>query len=482
MPGSRLLVRYDDVGEDLLHERVCLWPVTFEEWITESPDGDQMPERLTGADIAEFVVLAPGGWVPRHVASPRYRFRQDVGPRELRAKVIEARHLARQALPAGEAALPAPLFAQQWDGNVLALEDFWRLGGTPARRGRGKAAPTDMAMLGPPDDDVGGRAGTDTPPARDEPAAEEAPAIVEDEQDYCWVVGEPNDSFPLGTEFTTAKIRAEKNACRLGDRLLLGLSSTPASGRTAKGAVVLYRIGVDEVPGFGTRRWNEISALMPKAGAAGPLQQPPLSAPAEAPADGDLDDARTLAVQYDEQGERFRSWKEAVAKMHESFYEDWPVEGPRTMLWMAKNIERTGGSPMQWYHKYLAENRIAASDRLAYELQAMCRLLEHAGCYDQLNLASLAAFEVLARRMQLLLDAASRGPGEGRFEDEELWSGHQQRTAGIAPALTAHVATRTKEKAEIEKQRQKAQEVRAAAASPKAKAGAKKGAGGAADG
>eukprot|EP00959_Pyramimonas_sp_CCMP1952_P136595 2858663-Pyramimonas_sp.AAC.1 len=64
--------------------------------------------------------------------------------------------------------------------------------------------------------------------------------------------------------------------------------------------------------------------------------------------------------------------------MHESFYEDWPVEGPRTMLWMAKNIERTGGSPMQWYHKYLVENRIAASDRLAYELQAMCRLLEHA--------------------------------------------------------------------------------------------------------
>ena len=27
--------------------------------------------------------------------------------------------------------------------------------------------------------------------------------------------------------------------------------------------------------------------------------------------------------------------------MSENFYEDWPVEGPRTMLWMAKNIERT---------------------------------------------------------------------------------------------------------------------------------------------
>ncbi|CAK0814691.1 unnamed protein product, partial [Prorocentrum cordatum] len=451
MPGSRILVRYVDAGEDLLHERVCLWPVSFEEWITESPDGDQMPERLSGPDVEEFIVLAPGGGVPRHVASPRYRFRREIGARELRVKVIEARHLARQALAAGEAPLPAPLHTQQWDGSVLALEDFWRLGGAPARRGRGKAPPI---VLDAPDDEDDDKGGTQTPPPREEAVAAEATATVEDEKDYRWVVGEPNSSFPLGTEFTVATILAERDACRLGDRMLVSVAATPASGRTAEGVVVLYRLHVDDVPGFGARRWKDIAALMPRDGSAAP--EPPLPAPVDAPPELDLDDARTLSVQYDEQGERFRSWKEAVAKMHESFYEDWPVEGPRTMLWMAKNIERTGGSPMQWYHKYLVENRIAASDRLAYELQAMCRLLEHAGCYDQLNLASLAAFEVLARRMQLLLDAASRGPGEGRFEDEELWSGHSQRTAGIAPALTAHVATRTKEKAEIEKQRQKA--------------------------
>ncbi|CAK0863715.1 unnamed protein product [Prorocentrum cordatum] len=145
--------------------------------------------------------------------------------------------------------------------------------------------------------------------------------------------------------------------------------------------------------------------------------------------------------------------------MHGSIYEDRPVEEPRAMLWMAKNIERTGGSPMQWYHKYLTENRIA-----------LCRLLEHAGCGDQLNFASLAAFEVLARRAQRLLDAASRGPVEGRFEGEELRSGHrQQRTAGIAPAPKAHVTNRTKGNADIEKQRQRAREVRAAAANPGAK-------------
>ena len=47
-----------------------------------------------------------------------------------------------------------------------------------------------------------------------------------------------------------------------------------------------------------------------------------------------------------------------------------------------------------------------------------------------------------------------------------MWSGQQQKAEGIAPVLTAHVASRLKEKAEIEKQRQKAAEVRGLAENP----------------
>ncbi len=76
----------------------------------------------------------------------------------------------------------------------------------------------------------------------------------------------------------------------------------------------------------------------------------------------------------------------------------------------------------------------------------------------------------------MLLDANVKDPGEARFEDEELWSGELQKTAGISPALVAHVAAKTKEKAEIEKQRAKAKEVRKGLpAAPKA--GAKGGPG-----
>ena len=136
------------------------------------------------------------------------------------------------------------------------------------------------------------------------------------------------------------------------------------------------------------------------------------------------------------------------------------------MLWLMKHIDRSGGSPTQWYHRFLSEARISPTDRNAHEIQVLARMLEYGVCYHQLNLPSLCCFEVLARRWQLLLDANSRDPGEARFEDEELWAGFSQRAFGIAPQLTAHAAAKTKEKAEVEKQRHKAKELRVLAKAP----------------
>ncbi|CAK0789391.1 unnamed protein product [Prorocentrum cordatum] len=140
--GSRIFVRYADAGGDLPHERVCLWPLTEVEWITESPGGEQVAEELVDGDIEEFVVLAPGGVVPAHVTSPRYRFREEVGPRALRLKMMEAKQVARAATRPGDSVVEATPFAQLWGGQVAALEDLWRGGGVvpPPRRVRTQAA------------------------------------------------------------------------------------------------------------------------------------------------------------------------------------------------------------------------------------------------------------------------------------------------------------------------------------------------------
>eukprot|EP00959_Pyramimonas_sp_CCMP1952_P323683 6774488-Pyramimonas_sp.AAC.1 len=129
-----------------------------------------MPEELIGGDIEEFIVLSPGGLVPGHVHSPRYRFREEVGPRALRMKITEAKLLAEATARPSDGAITAAPFAQLWDGQVVALDDLWKGGGMvpPPRRLRG-----EQDQLG------GGDAeevlGTATPPPDDREAGGAVP-------------------------------------------------------------------------------------------------------------------------------------------------------------------------------------------------------------------------------------------------------------------------------------------------------------------
>ena len=54
------------------------------------------------------------------------------------------------------------------------------------------------------------------------------------------------------------------------------------------------------------------------------------------------------------------------------------------------------------------------------------------------------------------MDAITRDPVNPKIEDEEIWSGMDQRTVGVAPLLTSHVASQLKDRAGIDKQRSKA--------------------------
>ena len=123
MPGARLLVRYADAGEDLLRERLAGWPLSVEEWVLESPDGDKMVELLHGGDISEVCVLGPGGKAPRAVRAPRYRFRQALTARELRARIIESRQMVREVL--GDAEMTRQrFFADPAGSGVLRRGTF----------------------------------------------------------------------------------------------------------------------------------------------------------------------------------------------------------------------------------------------------------------------------------------------------------------------------------------------------------------------
>ena len=122
-------------------------------------------------------------------------------------------------------------------------------------------------------------------------------------------------------------------------------------------------------------------------------------------AEPEREEARTLAVEYDSHGERFKSWRIATSEMVTDEFPDFPVEGPRTMQWLAKFFVREGKTPTQWLDGHLAAKRYQDSDRAVHELKSLARIMETGGSYDQLNLASLGSFELVARRWQLILEA-----------------------------------------------------------------------------
>jgi hypothetical protein len=179
-----------------------------------------------------------------------------------------------------------------------------------------------------------------------------------------------------------------------------------------------------------------------------------------AAAAGASEEMRTLSVSFDDHGERHMTWRDATAKMVEDSFNDWPITGPRTMLWLCKFWSKQGHSPSTWLEKHLATESYGVTDRSVHELRALAEVMDTAGMYDQLNLASLASFELVARRWQLILAAHSRNAANPDYDGSEYYEGIEKKRFGIAPALSEHVSRKMRDDAEIEKQKNKARELR----------------------
>jgi len=198
--------------------------------------------------------------------------------------------------------------------------------------------------------------------------------------------------------------------------------------------------------------------------------------------DGDQaesEDVRTLPVMFERTGERFRPFEDAVAIMTEEPFpeEEWPIEGPRSALWWLKGNRRLGLTPVGRHQKWAHESGIAATDRSIHEHELLSSVIELAATVDQLNLSSLASFEMLVRRIQFIEEAHVISPQAPVYEAAEHWLGTGRKKGGvlISPLLAKHVADRVKDETAVSKERRKAREERVL--NPKVKAKAKAGAG-----
>jgi hypothetical protein len=201
------------------------------------------------------------------------------------------------------------------------------------------------------------------------------------------------------------------------------------------------------------------------------------------PADGGAgvgsspDDARTLAIVRDALGHRYRDFVAAVKDMREDPWDDWPITGPRTTLWVLQFICENGGTPMGRHTKFKGDCRLQSTDPGVIAHEKACRALQVACCYDQVNAVNMAVIELLCRDIQVQ-EERHRGAYENHM-GEELADSHlfygtrlMQGTICVCPLLKEHIAEELHKETQVSKERRKAREERALAR-PKAKGGPK---------
>ena len=114
----------------------------------------------------------------------------------------------------------------------------------------------------------------------------------------------------------------------------------------------------------------------------------------------------------------------------------------------------------------MREHSISENDRVKYEHGLLCDIIELAVSYDQLDISSLASFELAVRRVQMLEEAYAANPKQPRFDSQSKlhFMGQGRRNSAVAPALVAHVASELRDEASVAKERRKAREEAALAA------------------
>jgi hypothetical protein len=178
-------------------------------------------------------------------------------------------------------------------------------------------------------------------------------------------------------------------------------------------------------------------------------------------------------VRYDTLGKRRRDYREAVEKLSESTWDDWEINGPRTVLWVARFCLEKGQSPMGMHAWWKNVTKLTTADAGVMMHETAYKILHTALTYDQLSVSELACFEVLARTIQMtqhrwkdhILGAAS----SAHDDDAHLFLGTDPTRGNlcIAPSLDAWIGQELAKVALAAKEQRKAREEHALLRAPK---------------
>ena len=181
-------------------------------------------------------------------------------------------------------------------------------------------------------------------------------------------------------------------------------------------------------------------------------------------------------------------WRDVTPLFSEIAFSDWPIAGPRTVLWCCKFLNRRNGGPMD-HHRWFVNVHGLHKDSWGVEAHEVAlKTLEHAGTYDGVDVPNLASLELMMRKAQLCeyvymqdsdtkVDSGGKNnkggnSGGGRtsgllkvgFLDEAAVFAGAHRDSGdamVCPLLLEYVAREVERDASVLKQVRKARDERA---------------------
>ena len=402
--GSSLLVRYNVGGAPEYHARQILAHVTDGQYVCLTPDFDVYSEDYNGSDFLEVLVRPADNSVPAGVPPQQvYDFVNVVSGPALIAYLEQGR---------------AEAIATRVALGIAA-------GGVPA------AAPAHGAGIG------GGALGHAVPAPPPGGALQAA-------------IG----ALPVPPVAPAA----------IGVALPPALPGPIAGALAAGGALGVAGGGAQAFPGFGLGGGGGSGGL---AGLAQGLGVGLGSIPGASVCSPSASDLRTLAVKFDEQGKRHRDFRSGVLDMTEEEFDDYPIKGPRCLLWGLKFMLEHGNSPTGWHAKWKSDLKLQATDPGVETHDTLCRIFPYGTCYDQLNLGNCVIAETMMRELMFVEEkhkdrVTGGGKDGGGVSEKALFTGHEARVnLCIRPELVAYIGDEMRKEALIMKERRKAREERA---------------------
>ena len=416
-PGMSVGVKFDDDSEDLWHERLLLWPCSANgsQWYVVTPDSDKYVEDLTcpgGEDCPVRAFSCSDRRVCVNEAKGKfYRFRSYPSQEDYVDMLVDARAIAI----AGADDVKRPK-------ECLGMNN--------------KRVPTWKLL---PEEEAGDDGETDGADEAAPAPAQASMATFAGHGVEKWISLENAGGLKVG-----AKVQLRDGDVVLGDR---GIH------RARGGDLVAVR-----------------RAVAADAAAAAVELEEAADDAREAGGDGKIDaiyDARLLGdLRYDAQGKRVLPFLTGVNELTEEELADYPLDGGRTLRWLAQYTVSNGGTFDGRHTKWCLEQKVELSSVAGHIHDLLGFCLDLAITYDQVDASNLACLEVVARTYQLVEETG----GSMQIEGLEHYVGRSKGAAlrrgiALAPSLATHATERQGKETAILKERRKAREERAAAGS-----------------